>query len=195
MLSTGTTQTQPPGTLSHNNDTGQETLEISARDWVHRLLTSEAGTERFKIGNNRSEDTRAHRFSNQSATDTQQPFELFGSNVCEYPQTCLHALQEWEGYIVNIYADSFVARLVDITADDDYETEEVTIPFEELSSEDAEKVELGRFFRWVIGYERSASGAKRMVSRVVFRNLPRITQRDVEKANAWAERMAAFLNG
>jgi len=39
------------------------------------------------------------------------------------------------------------------------------------------------------------SGGKKRVSQIVFRDLPRRTQRDWEKAEAWAEKMEAFLNG
>ena len=48
--------------------------------------------------------------------------------------------------------------------------------------------------RWVIGYERSASGTKRRVSQIVFRNLPRMTAADFEEGRKWAERVARSLN-
>ncbi|MDE2834298.1 MAG: hypothetical protein OXM02_07225 [Bacteroidota bacterium] len=111
------------------------------------------------------------------------------------PRWTLHPLQEWEGYVIEFNDEEFVARLVDITAGDEYETEEATIPLEEISDADAKSLELGKIFRWVIGYERSVSGGKKRVSQIVFRDLPRRTQRDWEKAEAWAEKMEAFLNG
>ena len=107
----------------------------------------------------------------------------------------LHPLQEWEGYVIEFNDEEFIARLVDVTAGDQYESEEVTIPTENLSFADASSLKLGKFFRWVIGYERSESGSKRLVSEVVFRKMPGITQRDIDRAREWAERKEAFLNG
>lgn len=97
--------------------------------------------------------------------------------------------------MIEIIGDEFTAHLVDITAGDEYETEEVTIPVEDISPSDARDLEIGAFFRWVIGYERLASGTKRLVSQIVFRDLPRITKRDLAKARAWAEKMEAFFDG
>lgn len=110
------------------------------------------------------------------------------------PSATLHALQEWEGYVVEIGEDEFVARLVDLTAGMSYETDEATIPMEEISEHDAEKMSEGDIFRWVIGYERSASGTKRRVSQIVFRDLPRMTAADFEESRKWAERVARSLN-
>ena len=105
-----------------------------------------------------------------------------------------HALQEWEGYVVEIGEDEFVARLVDLTAGMSYETDEATIPMEEISEHDAEKMSEGDIFRWVIGYERSASGTKRRVSQIVFRDLPRMTAADFEEGRKWAEKVARSLS-
>lgn len=112
----------------------------------------------------------------------------------QYQPVTLHALQEWEGYVVEIGEDEFVARLVDLTAGMSYETDEATIPMEEISEHDAEKMSEGDIFRWVIGYERSASGTKRRVSQIVFRDLPRMTAADFEEGRKWAERVARSLN-
>ena len=106
----------------------------------------------------------------------------------------LHALQEWEGYVVEIGEDEFVANLVDLTAGMSHVTDEATIPMEEISEHDAEKMSEGDIFRWVIGYERSASGTKRSVSQIVFRDLPRMTAADFEEGRKWAEKIARSLN-
>ena len=95
---------------------------------------------------------------------------------------------------LEIGEDEFVARLVDLTAGMSYETDEATIPMEEISEHDAEKMSEGDIFRWVIGYERSASGTKRRVSQIVFRDLPRMTAADFEEGRKWAERVARSLN-
>ena len=52
------------------------------------------------------------------------------------PSATFHALQEWEGYVVDVGAADFVARLVDLTAGSSHEEEEAVIPLTELSDTD-----------------------------------------------------------
>lgn len=103
------------------------------------------------------------------------------------PTPTLHALQEWEGCVVEIGDKEFVASLIDLTAGSVVAEEEVTIPLADISDRDADSIELGSIFRWVIGYERSPSGTKKRVSYIVFRDLPVVTKTDVQLGQAWAE--------
>ena len=115
------------------------------------------------------------------------------SGIFKFPATpsreaaaTFHASQEWQGYVVEIGATSFIARLVDVTAGSTYEQEEATIPLAELSDEDSATIKLGSVFRWVIGYERSMTGNKKRVSQIVFRDLPTITKNDLKNSEKWA---------
>jgi len=107
------------------------------------------------------------------------------------PRPTFHALQEWEGYVVEIEDDEFVARLIDLTAGRSHETEEATIPLSEISEYDASRMVLGSIFRWVIGYERSPEGTRKRISQIVFRDLPRVTEADVREGEDWAREIAA----
>ena len=98
----------------------------------------------------------------------------------------LHALQEWEGYVLEILEEEFVVRLVDLTSGSSHEEEEATIPLAEISDDDAARLRVGAIFRWVIGYERAPSGTKKRVSQIVFRDLPRLTERDLQRGREWA---------
>ena len=100
-----------------------------------------------------------------------------------------HALQEWEGHVLEINGDEFVAALVDLTANSSHEEEEAIIPLTEIADDDAAALRVGAIFRWVIGYERSRSGTKRRVSQIVFRDLPRITERDLQQGREWARKI------
>ena len=109
------------------------------------------------------------------------------------PKASGHVLQEWEGYVVEIRGDEFVARLVDLTAGSTHEEEEAIIPKAVISENDVATVVVGSIFRWVIGYERSPAGTKKRVSRIVFRDQPRMTERDFREGRRWArETMRAF---
>ena len=105
--------------------------------------------------------------------------------------TTLHPLQEWEGYVIEINNDGFIARLLDVTAGASHEEEEADIPLEEVSESDAAKMQVGSIFRWVIGYERAATGTKKRISQIVFRDLPAITEKDLQAADEWARGLMA----
>ncbi len=106
------------------------------------------------------------------------------------PQVSFHVLQEWEGYVIKIGKDDFTVRLLDLTAGSSHEEEEAIIPLSEISEDSLKHLQLGSIFRWVIGYERSASGTKRRVSEVVFRKLPVVTKQDLAEAEERARKTA-----
>ena len=109
------------------------------------------------------------------------------------PTASFHALQEWEGYVVETRATDFLAHLTDLTAGASHEQEEAIIPLSELSDHDAARMTTGSVFRWVIGYERSPAGTKKRVSQIVLRDLPAMTEADLRAGEEWArETMRAF---
>ena len=110
------------------------------------------------------------------------------------PSATFHALQEWEGYVLNIGEEDFEARLIDLTAGAMHEGEEATVPLQEISDHDAKKLCVGAIFRWVIGYEHTAGRNRRRVSQIVFRDLPGVTKSDLRDGEAWARSMFQSLN-
>ena len=110
------------------------------------------------------------------------------------PSVTFHAIQEWEGYVIEIGETDFVARLVDLTVGATYEEEEALIPLVEVSDDDSAGMQVGSIFRWVIGYERSAAGTKKRVSQIVFRDLPVVTGSDLRDGDAWAREIIRSLD-
>ena len=111
------------------------------------------------------------------------------------PGPSLHALQEWEGHVLEIRATDFVAHLVDLTAGASHAGEEAIIPRAELSDGNDARMREGSVFRWVIGYEVFPGGeTKRRVSEIVFRDLPAVTKSDLADGETWAHDMARLLN-
>ena len=106
----------------------------------------------------------------------------------------LHVLQEWEGCVVSIEDDAFVAQLVDLTAGMRYASEEAIIPLDQISEQDAANMEIGSIFRWVIGYEGSPGQTRKSVSQIVFRDLGRMTEDDLWAGREWADKIARGLN-
>ncbi len=105
-----------------------------------------------------------------------------------------HAIQEWEGYVVEIENNNIVAHLVDLTAGKSFESEEAVIPFTEISDHDLKFLKIGSIFRWVIGYEQTIEGTKKRVSNIVFRDLPRLTANDKQDGIDWANKISSVLS-
>ncbi|MGO9137250.1 MAG: hypothetical protein ACLP9S_04615 [Syntrophales bacterium] len=103
-------------------------------------------------------------------------------------------LQEWEGYVVSISNETFTARLVDVTRNCTIEDEETDFPLDDLKDADRKKICPGASFRWIIGYRRSPGGTKDRSSRIVFRNLPAWTGKELEKNRRDAAEWASELN-
>ena len=93
--------------------------------------------------------------------------------------------QECEGYVVDIGASEFVARLVDLTAGSSHEEEEAIIPVAQISDHDAPRLRPGSIFRWVIGYETTVVESQKRVSRIVFRDLRKLAKTDLRQGTAW----------
>ena len=130
---------------------------------------------------------------NRDAGDLSPVVNLPPSLPPRTPTASFHALQEWEGYVVEMRATDFVAHVTDLTAKASHEQEEAIIPLSELSDHDAARMAIGSVFRWVIGYERSPAGTKKRVSQIVLRDLPAMTEADLRGGEVWArETIRAF---
>jgi hypothetical protein len=105
----------------------------------------------------------------------------------QMPREKLIALQSWEGTVLAIEDDSFVARLADVNGE--HLDEEVSLATEELCDFDLELLEPGAIFYWTIGYRYQLGGARERVSRIRFRRLPAWTKSQLDEAR---ERAAAL---
>lgn len=106
------------------------------------------------------------------------------TKVATTPRAASHSfsiLQEWEGYVVAILKDTFKARLTDVTRHSSIEEEEADFPLDDLDDADRATICEGAIFRWVIGYRRNLGGTKERSSRIVFRNLPLWTKKELNK--------------
>jgi len=102
-------------------------------------------------------------------------------------------LQEWEGYVTNIYEDKFLTNLIDITAKEDTATEEAEFDIDELSESDKDLLKIGAVFRWIIGYERTPAGVKKRVSQIVFRRLPQWSKSSIINADKQSKEIISSI--
>lgn len=98
------------------------------------------------------------------------------------------ALQKWEGYVLEISAENFTARLTDLTAQGAKEDAEFNIS--ELSQDDLSLLEQGAVFYWTIGRQTDSTNRQRMVSEIRFRRLPNWTEDELTQAALEANKLA-----
>ena len=119
------------------------------------------------------------------------------SHVCQYLKPVLRptlvAMQEWEGIVIEITDNDFVARLIDVTDRDRPGDREATFPLTEVSASDISMLVPGAIFRWTIGMQRLPGGTKQRISQVVFRRLPAWTKTDISQADELAARWASIF--
>lgn len=101
-------------------------------------------------------------------------------------------LQKWEGSVLEVLKDSFIACLVDFTNEEP--DEEAEFSFEEVPDADRSLVEPGAIFYWNIGYIDNISGQRIRVSIIRFRRLPVWRPEELEAAKLNAQRTRDLLN-
>jgi hypothetical protein len=99
----------------------------------------------------------------------------------------LETRQLWEGTVIRVLNDTFVAILKDKTESKNPD-EQVTFEFSEISREDRPLVKPGSSFYWTIGSKRTA-GQLENVSIVQFRRLPVWTRNALVNAETRARKV------
>lgn len=99
------------------------------------------------------------------------------------------ALQEWEGYVIEIHEKQFTADLIGKSTGDMSETEKAEFLISDVADDDLDLLKLGAIFRWSIGYLRDRR-TKFRVSQIVFRRLPQWRKEDLAEAREQAKLIA-----
>ena len=106
-------------------------------------------------------------------------------------QSAFVSLQKWEGVVLEVQDDAFLARLVDLTHPGP--DEEAEFPLDEISEEDRPLVRPGAIFYWNIGYHDSSGGQRKRDTMIRFRRLPAWRREEIEAARQEAERLRASI--
>lgn len=101
-------------------------------------------------------------------------------------------IQEWEGQVKSIDVNTFTAILTDKTTAHNND-EEVEIDVNEVMKDDHSLLRAGAVFYWSIGYEEGAGIPRQRVSRIRFRRLPGLTQRELREAETRAAEFAQLF--
>lgn len=95
--------------------------------------------------------------------------------------------QKWEGVVMEILSETYIARIYDL--DGDRDEEEVELYKSELSNDDSELLKEGAIFYWSIGYEESPSKQRRKSSVIKFRRMPAWRRKDISKFQENAQKL------
>ena len=106
--------------------------------------------------------------------------------------SALQTRQLWEGTVMDICNDTFVARLRDCSVPENPD-EEVTFEVNEVDDWDRELVRTGASFYWVVGKLRSPMGTKSNISFLRFKRVPAWTRRSLDSAARRAKKLEEQL--
>lgn len=90
--------------------------------------------------------------------------------------------QKWEGYVTELYDDYFSCRLKDLTAGGTDETAD--IPYNDISKEDLDTIQLGSVFKWTIDDDGS---------HISFLKPTYYTKEEIDESKEWASKMIKNL--
>jgi hypothetical protein len=103
-------------------------------------------------------------------------------------------MQQWEGVVTEIEAETFWAELRDLT-EPTSNREVVEIYLREVAEQDKVLLAPGAVFYWSVGYDTSRPGTQVRASEIKFRRTPRWSKRRLEKIRIEGKLMAEkFLN-
>lgn len=102
-------------------------------------------------------------------------------------------LQEWEGVVEEVGEKEFSALLVDVTAAKKLISERALFLVSDIGRSQRYRIRPGAVLRWLIGYQTDADGERQRFSKVVFRELPKITSRDRTQADELAREFGRMI--
>lgn len=95
--------------------------------------------------------------------------------------------QKWTGYILELFENSFIARLEDIS--NGGTNEEIELKYTDIPKKDNKYIQLGSCFTFEIGVED-----KKKYKKIEFVKPGKISKQDIEKAKLWAKEIMEGIN-
>jgi hypothetical protein len=147
-----------------------------------------ADTHYFQIGD---------RVKSSSSIDYEQEPELLEEwmidlhKIKSRPLDDFFSKQKYEGIVLEVKNDSFIARLRNLTEEND--DEEAEFSTADLSDDDVGLLEAGAFFYWNIGYLVLTGGQRIGCHWLNFRRLPVWSSREIQAAEDRAKTFLSWL--
>ena len=140
-------------------------------------------------------DNSERRFATERGQLSEGPFasRLVLPRVEIAPPVSFVPLQEWEGCVISVDEQIFRATLVDVTAGDEVETEEVELAISDVDPDERRNLKPGAIFRWTIGYQMRLHRPRLKGSQIVFRQMAKPQKSEIAAAlKRGAERAKAI---
>ncbi len=134
-------------------------------------------------------ETRLNQTSLQQYLEVEQLDTL--KKADRWINTQFRTLQKWEGYVIEVGAETFRAKVVALLGESS--DMEADIYLEEIGEEDYALIKPGAVFYWSIGYLDGPSGRRRE-SIIRFRRLKTVTKRDLQQAESEAKALRSLFN-
>lgn len=99
--------------------------------------------------------------------------------------------QRWEGYVIELNSDHFVARLEDLTTPGTHEI--IKFDLDDVSPEDESLLQIGGTFYFSVGYVLN-NGQREKTSLLRFKRIAEWTEEEYDRAIDRAERLSKKLN-
>jgi hypothetical protein len=109
----------------------------------------------------------------------------------------VEVIQEFEGIVdfINSQEGTFIARLIDLTAKEEFARDEGEFPIDDIRKDDLPLLQEGAIFRVRIAYNVKRGGTRQRFTEIIFRRLPAWQQRHFDIAEQNAEQLASFFDG
>jgi len=136
-----------------------------------------------------SEDDVFNQCESRSFNQPEQEFEMAPIAIVpniDYRPISFESLSSWEGYVVEIFNDSFIARISDLRNENP--DEEVEIIKKEIPKDDYHLIQPGAIFNWHIGYQ-TIHGTLQRVSVFRFRRMPKWNKADFKKSEGIKDKL------
>jgi hypothetical protein len=113
-------------------------------------------------------------------------------NKSTITQSQFVSLQKWQGAVLEVKKDSFIAKLTDLT--EKGSEEEAEFSLEEVSDDDKNLIVPGGVFYWNIGYQISYQGQQTRASIIRFRRVPVWRKEELDAAKSRAQKIQDYIN-
>ncbi len=179
------------GQFSANEFTAPNTERLTSG--IQPLPLTTASIQELAVSPNQSQTSETHdkgsaESSNLIALDISRylPF----APVAYQSRETFRTIQKWEGYVLEVFEETFLARLTRLEGEGP--DQEAEIYLEDLDNPDRALVTPGAVFYWSIGYLDKPSGRIR-ASIIRFRRLPGWTKAEIEAAAEAVQELKALF--
>jgi hypothetical protein len=101
-------------------------------------------------------------------------------------------LQKWEGVVLSVGNDMFIARLINQT--DSGPDQEAEFSKDEIDKPDHPLMQPGAIFYWTLGYSDSPGGQRNRISSLRFRRLPAWNKSDIDTTKLEARSLLSRIS-